>query len=477
MVMKRGQDRFVPKIGLFVVFYLLLALLMYWVVADDWTRATVDMETVSQGYLLPADQEIAQSFICPADGLNGISLVPHFDQAERSGTITLSISENGKQLWHTDIETAAITSDTKLLVSVEPVLENVKGHDLLLTIQPNGTGMAVWAGNTVNAGKFDVAVKTEGLIVAQQPAEGCLVLEAHGYRNLQYSVWYWPVAMVLLAVCVLLIVITHVQLQQGKRTLLTVLVTVCKQYSYLLKQLVWRDFRVKYKSSMLGMVWSFLNPLLTMLVYLFVFSTLFKSDIDNFPVYLMSGIVLFNYYSEATNLGLGAIVDNSALITKVYMPKVIYPLSKVLSSAINLCISFVPLLVVMFITGVPLTGSILLLPVVAGFLVMLSFGMSLILSTMHVFFRDTRFLWSVLLTLWNFLTPIFYPESIIAPEFQTVYSCNPMFQVVSFMRTIVLEGAAPTPEAYLGCLLACGIPLLLGMWVFRRNQDRFVLYL
>lgn len=126
MVMKRGQDRFVPKIGLFVVFYLLLALLMYWVVADDWTRATVDMETVSQGYLLPADQEIAQSFICPADGLNGISLVPHFDQAERSGTVTLSISENGKQLWHTDIETAAITSDTKLLVSVEPVLENVR---------------------------------------------------------------------------------------------------------------------------------------------------------------------------------------------------------------------------------------------------------------------------------------------------------------------------------------------------------------
>ena len=477
MVMKRGQDRFVPKIGLFVVFYMLLALLMYWVVADDWTRATVDMETVSQGYLLPADQEIAQSFICPADGLNRISLVPHFDQAERSGTITLSISENGKQLWHTDIETAAITSDTKLLVSVEPVLENVKGHDLLLTIQPNGTGMAVWAGNTVNAGKFDVAVKTEGLTVAQQPMEGCLVLEAHGYRNLQYSVWYWPVAMVLLAVCVLLIVITHVQLQQGKRTLLTVLVTVCKQYSYLLKQLVWRDFRVKYKSSMLGMVWSFLNPLLTMLVYYFVFSTLFKSNIEYFQVYLMSGIILFNYFTECTSLGLSSIIDNSSLITKVYMPKVIYPLSKVCSSAINLCISFIPLFLVVVISGVALSKSMLLIPVVVGFLVMFCLGISLLLATMYVFFRDMKFLWGVVLTMWNFLTPIFYPENIIPAEFLGIYRCNPMYQIVGFMRTIVLDGAAPTPEQWLFCCASAVVPLVLGLWVFRRKQDRFVLYL
>lgn len=462
---------------MFSVIYLVLALIGYGVVADDWTRATVETKTVSQGYLLPQDQEVSQVFKFQADGLDGIVLIPHFEQTERSGIITLTISDGDNLLWNGSVEATAVISDEELYIAVEPAIQEVKGRNLKLTVQPNGAGMALWAGNTVSAGKFDVVVEADGLTVGQESMTGSLVLEVQGFNNLQYSMWYWPGALVLLSACIVLAIIAHKQNLQGKKTILTVLAAVCKQYRYLLKQLVWRDFCVKYKSSMLGMIWSFLNPLLTMLVYLFVFSTLFKSDIDNFPVYLMSGIVLFNYFSEATNLGLGAIVDNSALITKVYMPKVIYPLSKVLSSAINLCISFVPLLVVMVITGVPLTQSILLLPVVAGFLVMLCFGMSLLLSTMHVFFRDTRFLWSVLLTLWNFLTPVFYPESIIAPEFQTVYSCNPMFQVVSFMRTIVLKGAAPTPEAYLGCLLACGIPLLLGMWVFRRNQDRFVLYL
>ena len=134
------------------------------------------------------------------------------------------------------------------------------------------------------------------------------------------------------------------------------------------------------------MAWSFLNPLLTMAVYLFVFSTLFRSDIEHFPVYLMSGIVLLIFFSEATSLGLGAIVGNSHLIAKVYMPKIIYPLTKVLSASINLCISFVPLLIVMIITGVSLTKSLLLLPVVVMFLLVFSLDVSLILATLNVFF-------------------------------------------------------------------------------------------
>ena len=361
-------------------------------------------------------------------------------------------------------------------MKINPYLKP-QGKTLTLKVVPNETGMALWAGNTVAAGKFDIAVQTDGLTVNGEAHDGSLVMYAQGHNLLQASGWFWPVALVLLVAAAVLVCLTHIQHKQAKRTILTLIVTVCNRYRYLLKQLVDRDFRVKYKSSILGMVWSLLNPLLTMLVYLFVFSTLFKSNIENFPVYLLSGIILFSFFGEATNLGMGSIVGNSALITKVYMPKLIYPLSKVLSSAINFCISLIPLCLVMLITGVTIHKSLLLLPLVIIFLIVFSFGVSLILATMNVFFRDTQFLWGVLQMMLNFLTPIFYPESIIPAEFLTIYRCNPLYQIIYFMRTIILDGVSPTPVTYLYCILSCGVTLLLGLWIFRRNQDRFVLYL
>ena len=238
-----------------------------------------------------------------------------------------------------------------------------------------------------------------------------------------------------------------------------------------------RDFRVKYQASVLGVLWSFLNPLLSMFVYLLVFSTIFKSNIEYFPAYLLTGIVLFNYFSESTSLGLNSIVSNRALITKVYMPKMIYPLAKVLSSAVNLLVSFIPMLIVMVATGVPIHKSLLLLPVVVVFLVAFCLGMTLILSTLTVFFRDTQFLWGILITVWNFLTPIFYPETIIPASFRTIYHLNPLYQIVYFMRCITVGGVSPTPVTYLYCFLVSFIPLAVGLFIFRRKQDRFVIYL
>ena len=191
----------------------------------------------------------------------------------------------------------------------------------------------------------------------------------------------------------------------------------------------------------------------------------------------MTGIVLFNYFSEATSLGLDSIVVNASLITKVYMPKYIYPLSRTLSSLINLLISLVPLLLMMLVTGVPLTKALLLTPLVILFVFTFSLGMSMLLATMNVFFRDTRFLWSVVVLIWTYLTPIFYPESIIPAQLIGLYHMNPMYQFIYFMRCITLGGIAPNPITYLYCTLGCVIPLLIGVWVFRKNQDRFVFYL
>jgi ABC-2 type transport system permease protein len=238
-----------------------------------------------------------------------------------------------------------------------------------------------------------------------------------------------------------------------------------------------RNFNTKYRQSVLGVLWSFLNPLLTMAVQYIVFSQLFRSDIAHFPVYLLSGIILFGFFAECVSLGMDSIVMNGPLITKVAMPKMIYPLSRSLSSLINLVISFVPLLAVMLVSGTPLTPALLLLPVVIVLLFGFVFGMTLILCTMNVFFRDTRFLWSVVSLLWTYATPIFYPISIIPAAWQGLFRLNPMFQMIDLLRTIVIGGTFPGLIQLGACLLCAVLPLLLGMWVFRRNEDKFVFHL
>lgn len=462
---------------MFTLIYLLLALVMYWVVAEDWSMTAVLTDSVTMSQLQPENAVVEQTFTAEMDVLQQVSITPHFNTAERSGSAQLSVYAGDALLAEQAVNVAGLASDTVNVIDLQAPVSGVAGKTLTLRLDPQSTGMSLWTGSTMSAGKFDVAVQTSGLTVNGEATEGSLVCSFAGYSLLQGKRWFWPGAMVLLAVCIALILVTEKQLQSGKRTPLTMLVNVCQRYGFLLRQLVSRDFRVKYKASVLGVVWSFLNPLLTMLVYLFVFSTIFKSNIEHFPVYLMSGIVLFNYFSESTSLGLGAITGNSALITKVYMPKVIHPLSKVLSSGINLCISFIPLFIVMLITGVPFHKSMLLLPLVVLFLMMFCLGMSLILSSMNVFFRDTQFLWGVLLTMWNFLTPIFYPESIITAQFIKLYHLNPMYQIVFFMRSITIGGVSPTPITYLYCTLVSVVPLALGLWIFRKNQDKFVLHL
>ncbi|MBR2926175.1 MAG: ABC transporter permease [Clostridia bacterium] len=247
------------------------------------------------------------------------------------------------------------------------------------------------------------------------------------------------------------------------------------KYRFLMKQLVARDFKTKYKRSVLGVLWSFLNPLLTMSIQFVIFSTLFKSDIDNFVVYLLTGIICFNFFSEAANMCLMSIIGNATLINKVYVPKYIYPLSRSLSSGINLLLSLIPLLLMLLITKTPITPAILLLPFALIMLFLFSYGVGLILATMMVFFRDTQFLWNIFSMLLMYLTPIFYPETIIPTQFLWLYRLNPMYQIITFVRTILIEGISPGPAAYLGCILVAVIPLLIGLLIFKKNEDKFVL--
>ena len=249
------------------------------------------------------------------------------------------------------------------------------------------------------------------------------------------------------------------------------------RYGFLLEQLVKRNFNTKYRQSVLGVFWSFLNPLLTMAVQYIVFSQLFRSDIDHFPVYLISGIILFGFFNECVSLGMDSIVMNGPLITKVAMPKIIFPLSRGLSSLINLVISLAPLLGVMLLSGAPFSPALLAAPAVVVLTFLFALGVTLILCTLNVFFRDTRFLWSVISLLWTYATPIFYPITIIPQGWRGLFMCNPMYQLITCLRTIVIDGAFPSLGQWGAGLLCALIPLGLGLLIFRRYEDRFVFHL
>ena len=226
-----------------------------------------------------------------------------------------------------------------------------------------------------------------------------------------------------------------------------------------------------------SLFWSFLNPLLTMCVQYFVFSTIFKSDIPNYPAYLLIGIVLFSFFSESCGMSLSSILGNASLITKVYVPKYIYPLTRVLSSLINLAISLIPLILMCTLTGVHFHKSAILALYFIACLVIFCLGLGLLLSTSMAFFRDTQFLWGVFSMMWMYATPIFYPENILPEKLRFVHLLNPLYHFLKNARLCILNGISPEPVVYVQCFLIALVMLLIGAWVFHKNQDKFVLYL
>ena len=249
-------------------------------------------------------------------------------------------------------------------------------------------------------------------------------------------------------------------------------------HRYLLQLLVTRDIKIKYRRSFLGYIWSVLNPLLTMLVMWLVFSHLFRFDIPNFPVYLLTGQVMFGFMSEATNMSMGAIIANTGLLKKTYVPKYIFPLSRVTSSLVNLLFSLAALLIVIVFTGVPLTFRMLLFVFPVLELYIFCLGLGLFLAQSNVFFRDTQYLWTVIITAWTYVTPIFYPITIMPEWLQRVIKIvNPMYSYIAQFRDLVLYDTFTHFKfvAY-GVFWAVAM-MVLGTRSFKKNQDRFILYI
>lgn len=250
------------------------------------------------------------------------------------------------------------------------------------------------------------------------------------------------------------------------------------EFDELLKQLVIRDIKLKYRRSYLGYLWSILNPLLLMTVLVLVFSNLFQREIENFALYLISGQVLFYFMLEATNASVSSIRNNSSLIKKTYVPKYIFTLSKVGSAFVNLFFSLGALLIVMLFTQANFSFYLLLAPFVLLQVAIFSLGVSLFLAAFTVFFRDVQYLWGVFTTMWMYMTPIFYPISIVPERYQFLYKAlNPMYWYIEQFRDIILYVKMPNLESILtGCAIAF-LFLVLGTWYFNKKQDQFILYI
>ncbi len=248
-----------------------------------------------------------------------------------------------------------------------------------------------------------------------------------------------------------------------------------KKFQPLLWELIARDIKIKYRRSVLGVLWTLLNPLFMMIVLSVVFSNLFKFDVEYFPVYLLSGQLIFNFYSESTNSSMTAILNNGPLIKKIYVPKYLFVLSRIFSSTINLLASFTALICVMLAMRVELHYTVLLAPIPLFFIVVFSLGVGLVLSAITVKFRDIMHLYSVFVTALMYLTPVIYPLSILPDWLYPIVMLNPITNILQMLRNVMLYNTIPSISSMVIALVECGVMLTLGLYVFYKNQDEFIL--
>ena len=251
---------------------------------------------------------------------------------------------------------------------------------------------------------------------------------------------------------------------------------------FILAQLVGKDFKRKYRRSVLGVLWSVLNPLLMMIVMSLVFSFFLRYDnMEHYPLYLILGNVIWTIFADSTNQGVTSILDAAPLLKKVRINKTVFPVERVLFALVNFAFSLIAVVIVMLWEGVMPTWTVILLPVLLVLLMGFCIGMSLLLSSLAVFFRDIIHLWSVVILAWSYVTPLFWPVSMIAQVpyafMRVIMLANPMYNYVTFMRMILLNGQPPELITIGMCVFWAVFMIAVGYAVFRKLQRKFILYI
>jgi lipopolysaccharide transport system permease protein len=246
------------------------------------------------------------------------------------------------------------------------------------------------------------------------------------------------------------------------------------EYRELVRILTISDLKVKYQSSVLGFAWSLINPLLMMLVLYLVFNSVFKSNQENFALYLLIGIISWRFMANGTSTAMEAITGRkSSLVTKIYIPRQALVLSNVLSSFISSLLEFFVLMILLLAFGVKISANILFFPAVHMIYFVMVYGISLALAALYVYYRDLNQIWEVLLQLGFFVSPVCYSISIVPENYKFYYMLNPITQVMQIYRNALLYGQSPSLYSLVYILLTAGILLIVGVAIFKKLERRF----
>lgn len=247
-----------------------------------------------------------------------------------------------------------------------------------------------------------------------------------------------------------------------------------QQFMFAVKQLVTREIKRKYARSYLGILWSVLNPLLSMAVLSLIFTTIFKRSIENFPIYYLTGQIMWSLFSTATSTSMTAIVDNKLLMMKVKLSKQTFITARVLTAVVNFGYSLIAYVLMMLVFRVDPSLSMLLVIVDVLFLVLFSMGLSYVLATLYVFFADIHHLYTVVLTLWMYASALFYPVDSLSQVMRTIVEINPVYAYIDFARECVLQGTCPEPMRWLQIILWGVGSFTCGYLVFRKNENNIM---
>lgn len=246
------------------------------------------------------------------------------------------------------------------------------------------------------------------------------------------------------------------------------------KYSFVTQQLVQRELKRKYSRSRLGILWSVLNPLLSMAVLSLVFSTMFRKSIENYPVYYLTGLILWNFFTGATNSAMTSLADNRTLLLQTRFPRMIFPLSRVLASFVNFLYSLGPYVVILAVFSIPFTWTMLFLVPIVFLLGLFSMGVGYLLSILYVYFGDIRHLYGVFLTLWMYLSALFYPVSLLPERMQALIGENPIYCFIAAARDCVMYGQVPQAGWWVRMLLWTILLFGAGRRCFLKNQRKIM---
>ena len=249
-----------------------------------------------------------------------------------------------------------------------------------------------------------------------------------------------------------------------------------KSYKFAFTELVKRDFKKKYKSTYLGMLWSLLSPLLSLIIMSLIFTRFFGRTQPHFTIYLFCGNILFSYFSDSTNGGMGSLLGNASIFTKINIPKYLFLFSRNVSSLINFGLTLVVFFIFCIVDGITFTFAffLLLYPIIC--LIIFNLGIGLILSALFVFFRDMQYLWSVFTQLLMYMSAIFYPIDTFPETVQKIFLLNPVYVYIKYFRIIVIDNAIPSIQFH---LLALGYALAafaIGALIYKKNNHKFLYY-